>query len=837
MITLDGNGILFDIQMGTQSLTDDFVKRTNFQCFAFRLVYTAGIALPTIEFIVACSDLSYLEKFTAENTPTIFVGSDPEHMDSFEMDIVGHHLKNVSDLEIPVLTCGGVLKNGKFNSMILKDQLDETHKGKALDVIRDVWSQNVGTPIDYNILEDHGAEREYKRNKRTLQEYLADIWLSIDSRPSFPMMTLGRHGELVLRDFQTLKKVGPTATFAPSNPRTLKPNEVPYNGKAESVSYKTYTNRKLGYTQLTFKDSKTGEVKTLASSMRNAYEGWGQNTLSTSQANEQPLVEHRSGDIQNLTVDDTTTAEYHLARLHNKNCLINMSSIQTKVRVEGRYLNWVNVLDLVKLDTKKVEDRISGLYIVEAIEQGFVYGAPFANLVYMCRDNDNDVEKNTIDKYSKNAMEWLTIPPDIKASIINATRTSRNALINTRGFLSGQYQKEWQALLIGLKTSAISNFSLFDTNVNLSSQTAIVRSFENAASSLVSKFLSEHVPPPFRNVLMGLGFSGAGIYNVLLTILSALFGADLFDAFSVLFSDLKNFAMFLSNYKKNVQTAQNYNNKSFIKQFIEGEIVFKENSLGDIIVDDISSILGDTVVKADTAITEEDKSGIITNIITSLMRQVPSSVDLPIPEISISDSEAIKPTEELKEDIAGIIVEDLVDKGYVYDDRELDPSEIAPTKVIKADGTELTMAEAKQQMVASSKLKDMLLGRTPFDVASANKINAAPGEIIYARHWGTFSDFDDLTSFKILAGFAEKYKSLNTTKRMSVLQGRKIFVALPAKEHDVKFYINSTQTTFDSMDIDGLGYTDNRGREIPYTIYFSTEGYNSNNLLVEIRRA
>ena len=38
------------------------------------------------------------------------------------------------------------------------------------------------------------------------------------------------------------------------------------------------------------------------------------------------------------------------------------------------------------------------------------------------------------------------------------------------------------------------------------------------------------------------------------------------------------------------------------------------------------------------------------------------------------------------------------------------------------------------------------------------------------------------------------------------------------------------------LELEGLGYYTINNKQIPYTIYYTTEGYNSNNVTVELRK-
>ena len=82
----------------------------------------------------------------------------------------------------------------------------------------------------------------------------------------------------------------------------------------------------------------------------------------------------------------------------------------------------------------------------------------------------------------------------------------------------------------------------------------------------------------------------------------------------------------------------------------------------------------------------------------------------------------------------------------------------------------------------------------------------------------------------------DKYRTVNTTKRLSVKSGKRIYVALPVSEKNVKFYINSERVIMNEMELEDIGYFANNRKPIPYIIYFTTDGYNANSVLLELRK-
>jgi prepilin-type N-terminal cleavage/methylation domain-containing protein len=76
----------------------------------------------------------------------------------------------------------------------------------------------------------------------------------------------------------------------------------------------------------------------------------------------------------------------------------------------------------------------------------------------------------------------------------------------------------------------------------------------------------------------------------------------------------------------------------------------------------------------------------------------------------------------------------------------------------------------------------------------------------------------------------------NHSKSALLFDGNaRLYFACPQSEKNVKFYINSKRMELDKFPIN-LGYTDVYGNIIPYYVYFTTTGYNSNSTVMEIRQ-
>lgn len=63
-----------------------------------------------------------------------------------------------------------------------------------------------------------------------------------------------------------------------------------------------------------------------------------------------------------------------------------------------------------------------------------------------------------------------------------------------------------------------------------------------------------------------------------------------------------------------------------------------------------------------------------------------------------------------------------------------------------------------------------------------------------------------------------------------------MYIAFPQTEKNLKFYINSTKITLPYMEMD-LGYVAPSGNPLPYNVYYTTEEYNSNSNILEVRKS
>ena len=677
--------------------------------------------------------------------------------------------------------------------------------------------------------------------------------------------------KVVIKDFQKLKTAGPTAIFVPNRQtydltKEQKKiiNVVTYMGQPEPVSHRTYVNRGFGYSEISARDVEKGNyvkfssdvgdkseptptqddsvsssgiisgeiMRQLGSSLFNfsfGDTGKGE-SISNTCANSASACSDKQQNIKSLsdqvTINTNTPKAFHESCIYNIKNLANMSAVQLQIRIPDQYLNQIQVLDLVEVVGGYNNDKIKGYWVVEAIEHGFVEGIS-ANVIYLCRDYLDDEENaNSAGSFADAIWNSLCLSSKQKETLTNICYNARTALTVCRGILDQRYLREFQAHLINMKMGTLSNFNLFGNSINLSSAISMTTSLRNTTQSLLIKLVRAFFKDPFASFIINLLFGSATILSFILLMLSSIFGAALFTALSMLIGDLKAFNTFLNNYSSALKSASQEAKPNYTTAIIAGVLTFQETPAGA-----LSEILTQKDLTTPTRLTmikqtpEEILSDLKQEIVGEIIDRIPEEVDIPIPETNLTEEDLYKDRSEVVDKIIEDITNNLVYRGYVTNNTSSDESGTA----IAEDGT---------VKITSEKMTELLAGKAGFSSQLSKVLNNTVGDSIKVRHWGTFTTYDDLSSFNINTSYVDKYKTVNAMKSLTC-RGQRVFVALPASETDVKFYINSERSTdmeTHVMDVDDLGYTDNHGRPIPYVIYYSTEYYDTVNLTLEMRK-
>ena len=95
---------------------------------------------------------------------------------------------------------------------------------------------------------------------------------------------------------------------------------------------------------------------------------------------------------------------------------------------------------------------------------------------------------------------------------------------------------------------------------------------------------------------------------------------------------------------------------------------------------------------------------------------------------------------------------------------------------------------------------------------------------------------DTFTEDFIKEGFKDIYVTVPCTKTINALKGTKVWIAIPNIEKDIDFYINSNLVEMDTIEGVDLKMYAPGGAKLLYNVYISKDTYNSNNVILEVRR-
>ena len=909
--------------------------------YAFRVVFTAGMALPFCQLIMSSNKREELETFveTNENTIEFTYGNTIGNKSKItvQCETAGSFIRDNKLKDMHILYWGGVLKKDGVGMSFLRDKMSKyaldvkgydgtaydtksfmhsgSYNGTALDALKRAWwsyskdgmfSTNLGTEVDLpkdeqgneDIRETISSSHKYRIwGTDTVQNYMMRLFLHIDLRPSFPMVYIDKNLNLVIRDFDKLKMAGPTTLFVPADlpdtglskaqKRIL--NKVRYSGDANPVSFRTYTDRTMGYTEINARDinkgtysifssdigditdkdidgdeknfnaiqsaikgtspasSVVGAINNFENTSKKKFQFKKKKTKVKTGATDESMIKSplsKSSVVrttQQVVIGSDTPKAFHESCLHNKQNLTNMSAFQLKVRVPDQYLDTVNVLDYVEVAPAINQDsRTKGCWVVEAKESGFVNGKS-NNVIYLCRDYLNESGTLLSGTFADYIEKWLGFGSDQKEWLAECCNSARNATVICRNILDKTYLNEYQSYLVNMKSAALSNFNIFGTQLNLTSAAARAMTLRNLGEMLSMKLIRALLKDPYANFFVDLLRGSANIFGFLMMLLSSVLGGPLFSAISMLLATLRSFNLFLRNYHSAISVAIQESSPYYSGVITSGTISFTETPSGDIITDITNSGTDSTLLerlktvrKSKEEILEDIKQDIVDDILDSL----PEDIDIPIPDIVLDEEDLPKEHDEIVDIIVDDIVEGLEGRDYVYNIDGAEPDTYVIDKVDKEGNAEIITLEDGRQRLTSDCMKKVLKDSSKFSPQLIKVLKNTVDNTIKIRHWGTFNTYNDLSSFNMASSYIDKYKTVNATKALTCL-GQRIFVALPSTEENVKFYVNSERNyelENNTMEFADIGYYDGHGNPIPYIIYYTTEYFDNINLTLEMRK-
>ena len=775
------------------------------------IVETAGASLPFIFVSLMSGDEEVLQHLIQKNTFTIYFGESQKSADSFKVQIFSNIPPSTNGTgERFLVEFGGYILNNQY--MINRE--NRAYFGNSLlvakKVIKDNFKMRPKGGFSTGITKVNENQVIWRQEEcDTTPLFLADTLVHMDIRPSFPLFTFDKYGTFYLRSFDEVAKIGATVTFTSKFPEKF--GEIQYINSFSVNDYRETYHLYSGYNKVT-------KIYNLKKGMEEYVKSYDEPILASTKEAESldGTMTVALNKYQGANVHDT----YVEAFVHNTNKLVALSAMEGCIELVGRYYKQLKPTDIVRVKTGGENKALDGLYVIDSIRTqiDMERGGVIHTYIYVTRDN-----KNNIENYVTNPKKGINITKKFFSSAMNSIGQLRVAYAMAQNVVDGRYLKEILSFAIETKRNLLRSFVVAGVGIDFNSSALLIRSLVNAGNSLMNTLISMIFPENIAYVFQDFLIRKPSLKALLAKYISYFIPTELRSIISLLTDSLFNTTNSLNSIAR------------------ENGIKVTASSTVGTLPEEVSLDLGgdDTVID-DTNTSEIDYTSDSQQRIQDIVNQLENNsnwlgLDIPFPVLDLSESQSLMSDAELKKYVVTQTIANLTNLGYLND-----------------------LSEEQKDL-----FENILTGDQPVEDISqvnelARQINANAGNIMYYRYWGTFDNILDLTDFYIKKCYKDKYRTLPCTKLINATQNAKLFFACPESEEDIRFYINSKRVevveNLDELITDeetakeyqfkqvigyftiDLGFFTGFGAPVPYRVYYTNLGYNSNSVLFEVKQ-
>lgn len=667
----------------------DFIEPLNLICFTMK--ENCGAAGTIFEVSFLTNNQKIADLIIENNEVTFEIGETAENAKSYKAYISEHPEKpNTADNGYIGLSFVATSVNLKFYT----ERLNETVFGTSLSMVKAMAKNYLGTEVDVKIDEPSEVEHYWLRSYDTGAVTMMEAWLHMNLPKTVPLLWIDSENIVHISDLEKIKKDKAKARFYPADipPENVNANDYKYLNNFVTKSYKFDTNLVTGEdTIVNISSIESGDDTVVIPETK-------PDVASTTQVEKGTVGKKiMDGKYQTDNVHSRFMASYYANKLR----LIQLSSHVGELQTLG-FIKDINPCDLIEVIG--CDAPYLGRYIVNTKIVGFGSGIPITTIFYVCRDNTNSIENSDITPKSQ-----VILHNQQMTDILQSIRTLRRVTVMGTRMLDGTTKGQILAYCKSFKYNALRNFSVMGAELNLNSSLEIMQSLKAIGNSIINNLIDKFIPYPYNLLLHNLVFEGLS-FKRLLSKLFYQYAPQWMRDFLIeiigLLDDLANLADAL--HKQNSKSLSNYNYVSggygtpSASGKNETNNASGTPSENDNYIPTIDNIGGDMPVdntQKDTERIESITDEIIDNV---------DGIDLPIPPISLDESDSLLPDSELKEVIAEKVVNYLVGQGY-----------------LEGIGTQDFLA--------------ILMGKKPLDFNTIKLINANIGNVLYARYWGTYT--------------------------------------------------------------------------------------------------
>lgn len=661
----------------------DFIQPMDL--IAFSMKENCGAAGVVFSIAFQTTNEKIADLIIENNEVIIELGESPEKAKSYKAYISEHPDKSVS-ADSAYISLG-------FTATAIKTQFyanrtSETVFGTSLDMVKAMAKKYLETEVDAQIDKPAEVEHNWLRSYETGAVTMLEAWLHMNLPKTTPMLWIDPYNVVHIRDVEKVKAEGPKYRFVPADYKSeeIKPNDLKFLNNFTTKSYKFDTNLITGENTIV-------NISSVENGNDSVHIPENKSDIASTQTVEQ-------GDVGNKVIDnkyqtDNVHTRFMACYYSNKLRLIRLSSHVGDLSVPGLYPN-VGICDLVEVIG--CSQPYTGRYIVNTKLVTFGLNNPVQTTFIVCRDNTNSIENADITPKSK-----VIVTNQQMTDILQSIRTLRRVTVMGTKMLDGTTKEQIMGYCKTFKYNALNSFKVMGAPLNLNSSLELMKSLIGIGNNIINNLIDKYIPYPYNLMLHNLLFEGLSFKKLLSQLFYKYAPAWLRDFLIEiigLLADLTNLANAL--HKQNSKQLSDYN-------YVSGGYSARDENGGNAsgspdVKDEYIPKLEDSYdMPKDYTQENSEKIEDITNELIENME----GVDIPIPPITLDESDSLLPKEELKAVIAEKVVDYLDGQGYL-------------------------LGIGNQTFLA------MLTGRKPLDFSTIKLINGNIGNMLYARYWGTY---------------------------------------------------------------------------------------------------
>ena len=628
-----------------------------------------------------------------ENNEVVFaIGESAEKATTYTAYISEHPTKDstADDTKINVSFVATLLSLSFYST-----RASETVFGTSLDMIKKIAKTYIGTDVKADIDKPTEIEHNWLRSYETGATTMLQAWLHMNLPKTTPILWIEPNKVVHVSDIERIKAGGVKHRFIPAQYNAeKKENDIPYLNCFHTTSYKFDTNLITGKNTIV-------NISSIESGNDTVHIPDNKPDLASTTQVEQ-------GEIGNKVLDnkyqtDNVHSKFMLCYYTNKLRLIQLSSHIGNLDVPG-FLPQVKVCDFIEVIG--CEPAFQGRYLVNTKVTTFGFNSPLMTIVAVCRDNTNSIENSAITPKSQ-----VTMHNQQLTDIMQSIRSLRRVTVMGTKLLDGTTKNQILGYCKSFKYNALNSFQVLGTPLNLNSSLEIMNSLKNIGINIIKGIIDKYIPYPYNIMLENMMLDGITFKKILSQLIVNYlppYLRDLIAEILGLLDDLTCLADAL--HKQNSKKLSDYNytsggysaSSNYSKQggrVSDGNASGTPNTRNEFIP---SEETNDMPIDKTQQNTEDIKQ------ITDELLENVDGLDIPIPDIELTEADNLLPKSDLVELIAQKVVDYLEGQGYL-------------------------VGIGQQAFLA------ILLGKKPLDFNTIKLINANIGNMLYARYWGTYS--------------------------------------------------------------------------------------------------